>query len=80
MRWFLYGSQKRTFFIEYLEITNKNILGEISGSNSNQYEVAVSWRHCLFVEEGLCAPFEAESYAGSSVAADMFYHAGQVKA
>jgi hypothetical protein len=38
------------------------------------------WRHCLFVAEGLRAPFEAESYAGGSLATGRYNLAGQVKA
>jgi hypothetical protein len=38
------------------------------------------WRHCLFVAEGLCAPFEAESYAGGSLATGRSKLARQVKA
>jgi hypothetical protein len=38
------------------------------------------WRHCLFVAEGLCAPFVVGSYASSSLATGRSNLAGQVKA
>jgi hypothetical protein len=39
-----------------------------------------SLRHCLFMEEGLRALFETESYTDGSVAAGRLYHVRQVKA
>jgi hypothetical protein len=33
--WF---TEEKAIFIEYLEITNRNILGEISGSHSDEYD------------------------------------------
>jgi hypothetical protein len=44
------------------------------------YNYAHLWRHCLLVAEGLRAPFEAESYAGGSLATGRSNLAGQVKA
>jgi hypothetical protein len=46
------------------------------------YNYAPLWRHCLLllVAEGLHAPFEAESYAGGSLATGRSNLAGQVNA